>query len=252
MKWSSFRPVVDSEHSNLSEQALNKAIEVGLASQFQEAENIEVEIHSEPLQLLQGEVESVRVEGQGIVTPQDFRIEEVILNSDHVAINLLKTALGSPKLEYLEDTSVGITLTEADLNRILGSDYLIREISPLTITTVDKKLTLAWRNGSIQLLDKQQIYVEGELVVSFQQRHRTVIFGLTFRLSQAGKEISLVTGEYRYGTDLPLEITTILLTEINRLLQIRELEIAQLQIAVAHIEIQKKALVMQFRLRAET
>jgi hypothetical protein len=242
--------VVDSDRSNLSEQAFNKAIEVGLASQLQEAENIEVEIHSEPLQLIQGEVDSVRVQGQGVVTPQNLRIEEVILRSDHVAVNLLKTTLGPPRLKSLEDASVGITLTEADLNQILRSDYLFQELSPLTLKTARESLTLAWQSGSIQLLEKQQFYLEGELTANFQQRQQVVIFGITFRISQ--KEISLVAGEYLQETDLPLEITTMLLTKVNQLVQIRKLNIGNLQIVVDCIEIQNKSLVMQFSLEAET
>jgi hypothetical protein len=242
--------VVDSDRSNLSEQAFNKAIEVGLASQLQEAENIEVEIHSEPLQLIQGEVDSVRVQGQGVVTPQNLRIEEVILRSDHVAVNLLKTTLGTPRLKSLEDASVGITLTEADLNQILRSDYLFQELSPLTLKTARESLTLAWQSGSIQLLEKQQFYLEGELTANFQQRQQVVIFGITFRISQ--KEISLVAGEYLQETDLPLEITTMLLTKVNQLVQIRKLNIGNLQIVVDCIEIQNKSLVMQFSLEAET
>lgn len=240
------------DHSNLSEQALSKAIEVGISSQLQEAEEIEVEIHSDPLQLIQGEVNSVRVKGRGMVTPQNLRVEEVILQSDHIAVNLLRTALGSLRLEYLEDASLRIRLTERDFNQILQSDYLREELSPLTIQTANETLVLWWGNGSIQLREQQTLVLEGEITAEFSQGQQEVRFRLVFRIAQGGEVISLVAGEYCNETELPLEITTILLTEANKFLQVRLLNLSALQVVVEQIELQTQELMMQFSLKAET
>lgn len=55
------------ESSGLGEQALNKAAEIGLSSQLDEAENLDVNIKTDPLKLVQGQVDSVSVEGEGLV-----------------------------------------------------------------------------------------------------------------------------------------------------------------------------------------
>jgi len=60
--------------SGLGEQALNKAAEMGLASQLDESENLEV-IKTDPLKLVQGQVDTI--EGDGLVMQKDLRMEEM-------------------------------------------------------------------------------------------------------------------------------------------------------------------------------
>ncbi|MCF4969747.1 LmeA family phospholipid-binding protein, partial [Nostoc sp. CMAA1605] len=63
------------EGSGIGEQALNKAAEIGLSSQLDEVENLDVNIKTDPLKLIQGEVESVNIAGEGLVMQKDLRME---------------------------------------------------------------------------------------------------------------------------------------------------------------------------------
>jgi hypothetical protein len=56
-----------SETPGIGEKALNKAAEIGLSSQLDEVDNLEVNIQTEPLKLIQEEVEQVHIAGEGLV-----------------------------------------------------------------------------------------------------------------------------------------------------------------------------------------
>jgi hypothetical protein len=108
----------------LGEQALNKAAEIGLANQLDEVENLDVNIKTDPLKLVQGKVDSVTIEGDGMVMQEDLRVEELDMKINNVAINPLSAAFG--KIELTEPTqgSARVVLTEADINRAFNSNYI--------------------------------------------------------------------------------------------------------------------------------
>ena len=51
---------------DIGEQAVSKAAEVGLESQLDQAEDLDVDIRSNPLDIVQGDVDSVSVKGEGL------------------------------------------------------------------------------------------------------------------------------------------------------------------------------------------
>ncbi|PSP17714.1 MAG: DUF2993 domain-containing protein, partial [Cyanobacteria bacterium SW_5_48_44] len=53
--------------------------------------------------------------GKGVVTPKNLRLEEVVLQTDSIAINPLSTALGKIELTQPTNASVRLVVTEADL-----------------------------------------------------------------------------------------------------------------------------------------
>ncbi|MDV2990865.1 MAG: hypothetical protein N4J56_000519 [Chroococcidiopsis sp. SAG 2025] len=76
-----------SEQQGLGEQALNKAAEIGLSSQLDEVEKLDVDIKTDPLKALQGQVDSVAIAGEGMVMQKDLRVEKMDMQVDSVAIN---------------------------------------------------------------------------------------------------------------------------------------------------------------------
>ena len=82
------------ENQGLGEQALNKAAEIGLSSQLDEVEALDVDIETDPLKLVQGQVDSVTIAGEGMVMQKDLRMEELDMHMSGVAINPLSAAFG--------------------------------------------------------------------------------------------------------------------------------------------------------------
>jgi len=59
---------------------------VGLASQLDEVKNLDVDIQTDAFKLMQGQVDSVTIEGEGMVMQSDLR-EEMDMQLNSVAIN---------------------------------------------------------------------------------------------------------------------------------------------------------------------
>src|SRR5919199_3497575 len=83
---------------DIGEQALSKAVEVGLSTQLDEVENLDVDIRTDPVKLIQGELESVQIEGQGLVMQKDLRAQELKVRTGDISINPLSVAFGKIEL----------------------------------------------------------------------------------------------------------------------------------------------------------
>ncbi|AFY43018.1 DUF2993 domain-containing protein [Nostoc sp. PCC 7107] len=83
-----------SESPSIGEQALNKATEIGLSSQLDEVENLDVNIKTDPLKMVQRQVNAVEISGEGLVMQKDLRMEELKMQMGNVSINPLSAAFG--------------------------------------------------------------------------------------------------------------------------------------------------------------
>jgi len=127
------------DERRLEEQALSKAVEIGVSSQLDEAEKINVHINTDLLKIVQGQVDGVSVTGEGLVIQKDIRVQELQLQTDKVHINPLSALFGEIKLNSAVNAAARIVLKEADINRALSSEY-VRSKMPKFDLNVDGKI----------------------------------------------------------------------------------------------------------------
>jgi hypothetical protein len=99
------------DNPNLGDIALNKVVEMAIDSQLDTAEQINVDLRTNPLELIQGKVDAIEISGRGLVVKQDLRMETLKINSDAVAIDPLKAVFGNIELTHPTDAEAQIVLT---------------------------------------------------------------------------------------------------------------------------------------------
>jgi len=66
-------------NAGIGEQAMNKVAQMAIASQLEESESLSVSLKTDPGQLAQGAVDSVSIDGKGLVMQQDLRMESPVI-----------------------------------------------------------------------------------------------------------------------------------------------------------------------------
>jgi hypothetical protein len=112
------------EKGDLGEQALSKAAEVALTTQLDEVENLNVDIRTDPFKLVQGQLDSVKIEGEGLVMQKDLRAEELQVQTGNIAINPLSAAFGKIELTQPTEADAHVVLTEQDIQRAFNSEFM--------------------------------------------------------------------------------------------------------------------------------
>ncbi len=130
------------DNTNLVEETLSKLAETGVASKLDELDAIDINLQTNPIKAIQGEIESASLVATGMVIKKDLRVEKMELQTDSIAINPLSVAFGKVELTQATRASMRVILTEADMNRAFNSDYIRSKLPSLTIIKDNQSMTI--------------------------------------------------------------------------------------------------------------
>lgn len=71
---------------SLGEQAIDKVVEIAISSQLDESESLSVNVETQPMQLAQREVDSVTIDGEGLVLKQDLRVAQLQVKVNDISL----------------------------------------------------------------------------------------------------------------------------------------------------------------------
>jgi hypothetical protein len=185
-----------SEDSNLGAKALNKTAEIGLSSQLDAVENLDVNIKTEPLKLIQGEVEKVDISGEGLVMEKDLRITELEMQIADVAINPLSVALGKIELTKPTKGKARVVLTEADINRAFNSEYVHDQLQSHKITVNGKQVTIRPQQINFHLPGEGRFILNANIFFQEIGEIKQICFSAVPHISDSGKTVILQNVKY--------------------------------------------------------
>jgi LmeA-like phospholipid-binding len=231
------------DNSDLGNIALSKVAEIGIASQLHDAENIDVDIRTDPGKLIQGKVDSMTISGQGLTTKQDLRMETVEVSIDRVSINPLSAIFGNIELTQPTDAQAQIILTETDINRALSSDYVLQKLQGLKMDI----------DGSQEIVDAKQITLDlpgdGKFIISstFSIRGNNELKKMSAtaipHIDEDGNRISLeiLAAE---GQGLTLVLVMAIFEQLAALLDLRNFNIPGMSLQLRQLAAQAGRLVI--------
>lgn len=226
-----------SDEQNLGEQALGKVAEIAIKSQLDETQDVNVDISTDPVKLMQGKVDTVSIAGEGMVMKQDLRVEAVGMNIDSVSIDPLKAVTGEIELTEPAYAQVQILLTETDINRALNSEYLHSKMQNLVVDTQGNSVTFDIQRAKLQLPKAGEMNLDVSILL--KPTNELKRFSATARpfLEDDGNRIALeiLAAE---GQGLTLEFVTVLLERLIELLDLRNFELNGTSIQLRDFDIQ--------------
>jgi hypothetical protein len=160
---------------DLGEQALSKAAELGINSQLDEAKELDVEIRTDPVKLVQGKLDSVSVAGEGMVMKQDLRMEELTIKTGNVSVEPISAAFGKIQLTQSTDADALITLTEQDINRAIKSRYLGDKMQDISVQTEEgQSAVIHPQHVEIHLPDRNTLHLNATVLLPETNENKQV------------------------------------------------------------------------------
>ncbi|MBD2676594.1 MULTISPECIES: DUF2993 domain-containing protein [Nostoc] len=247
------------ENPGLGEQALNKAAEIGLSSQLDEVENLDVNIKTDPLKMVQGEVDSVTIEGEGLVMQKDLRMEELEMQMSSVAINPLSVAFGKIELTKPAEANTRVVLTEADINRAFNSEYVrcLRRAKPTQLQSQKiqvngQQRTIEPQHVEFRLPGDGKVALNASVKLAETGENQQVAFSAVPTISANGKSVSLESVEYGESAEISPDLTKALINQTSEILNLSNfdlegmnLQVNQLKVEVGKLTLQAQAYVEQ-------
>lgn len=236
---------------DLGEQALNKVAEMGISSQLDEVENLDVEIETDPFKLVSGSVDSVSIKGEGMVMHQDLRVEEMQLETGSVSINPLTAAFGKIELNQPTDAAVHVVLNEPDINRAFNSDFVRDKMQNLNVHVNGQLVTVDTQKVEFGLPGDSRVSLSTDVLLQSTQEKQRVSFTAVPKVSPDGQQITLEDLQYVEGQDLSPELTEALLKQATELLNLRNFELDGMSLKLKQLDVQKGKLILESEAQIE-
>ncbi|MEH2151512.1 LmeA family phospholipid-binding protein [Nostoc sp.] len=233
------------DNPGLGEQALNKAAEIGLSSQLDEVENLDINIQTDPLKLIQGEVDTVTIEGKGLVMQKDLRMEELEMQMTSVAINPLSAAFGKLELTKPTEASVQVVLTEADINRAFNSEYVRSQLQSLKIHVNGQLRTIEPEHVDFRLPGDGKVALNASIKLVETGENQQVAFSAVPSISANGKTVALQNVEYGQSEEISPELTKALIDQTSEILNLSNFDLDGISLQVNQLKVEVGKLTLQ-------
>lgn len=233
------------DNQGLGEQALNKAAEIGLSSQLDEVENLDVDVKTDPLKLLGGEVDSVKIEGEGLVMQKDLRVEELQMQMGSVAINPLSVAFGKIELTKPTKGSTRVVLIEEDINRAFNSDYVRSQLQSQKIHVNGQLMTIVPQQVDFRLPGNSKVAISASILLRETNETHQVAFSAVPKVSANGQTVSLENVEYGDTKEISPDLTKALIDATSEILNLSNFDLEGMTLRVKQLEVETGKLIMQ-------
>jgi hypothetical protein len=227
--------VTTNNDSSLGQQALNKAAEIGLSSQLDQADKLEVDVAADPLSLVQGKVESVTIEGEGLVMQGDLRMEELEMEMTNIDINPLSAAFGKIELNKPTQASTRVVLTEADINRAFNSEYVGSMLQNQQVQVNGQPMTIDTKKVDFRLPGEGKVALNTTVFLRETGETKQVSFTAVPRVSADGQNVSLENVQYTEGEELSPELTKALLDKASELLNLSNFDLEGMSLRIKQL-----------------
>ena len=239
------------ENQGLGEQALNKAVEIGIASQLDKVEGLSIDIKTDPLKLVQGQVDEVSIEGKGLVMQKDLRMEELDMHMSSVAVNPLSAAFGKIELTQPTDASVHAVLAEADINRAFNSDFVRSKLHNLEINVKGRPTKIDAQHVDFHLPGEGKVALNAKVLLCETGNIEQVAFTATPNVSADGKTVLLKDIEYGEGEELSPELTKALVTQVSEILDLSNFDLGGMSLRVKQLKVEAGKLTFEAEAHVE-
>jgi len=227
-----------SEQQGLGEQALNKAAEIGLSSQLDEVEKLDVEIETDPFKVIQGQVDSVAIAGEGMVMQKDLRIEKMDMQVDRVAINPLSAAMGQIELTQPTQGKARVVLTAADINRAFNSEYIRQQLQATKININGQQMTVIPQQVDFQLPGEGKVSLNANIRLQETSETKQVAFTAVPRVAAGGETVTLEDVQYGEGQEQSPELTKALVDATSEILNLSNFDLEGISLRIKNLQIE--------------
>jgi len=239
------------EQQGLGEQALNKAAEIGLSSQLDEVEELDVNIKTDPFKLMQGQVDEVTIEGEGLVMQGDLRVEELDMHMSGVAINPLSAAFGKIELTKPTEASTHVVLLESDLNRAFNSEFIRNKLQNQQVHVNGQPMTIDPQQVDFRLPGEGKVALNATVLLRETGETNQVAFTAVPQVSVNGQTVALEDVQYGEGEELSPELTKALVDQTSELLNLSNFDLEGMTLKINSLKVETGKLTLEAQAHVE-
>jgi hypothetical protein len=149
---------------DLGERMINTVASQSIRHLFTRSESVDVDIRCHPSsKLLQGSVDSFKMNGRGLVIRRQFEVEEMSFETDAVIIDPASVLSGNIRLKQPTQAVAQVVLSEDAINRAFQAELVqnrLRNVDLEVLTNLSGGEPVSFRDVQVELQPDNQILIE--------------------------------------------------------------------------------------------
>ena len=223
--------------SSNSEQAIDKIAETGIKTQLDNADELDVNIRTSPLDLMQGKIDSVSVKGEGLVMKKELRAEKLQIETNAISINSIKAAMGNIELIKPTDARMLVVLKEEDLQNAFNCEYVRNKLQNLEIDYEGKKANIRMEQIKFMLPDIGKVQLEADIHLIEKDLNEKISFTAVPEINNEGNCIQLKSIQYLQDAKFNQEIAKAIIDSAEEILDLQNFEIDTMSFRVRKLDV---------------
>ena len=155
--------LTDTKSTDWGERMLNTVASQTIRHLFTQSESVEVFVRCYPSsKLLQGSIDSFKMNGRGLVIRKDFAVEEMSFETDAVAIDFGSVLSGKLNLKQPTQAVAQVILSETGINRAFESELVkkrLLNLSEPTLIEISGGEPVSFTEVQIKLLPENRLHL---------------------------------------------------------------------------------------------
>lgn len=223
---------------DIGEEAISDLVKTAISSQLDTFDTLDVEIHTDPLSLTQGKIESLIIEGQGLVVQNNLRTESLSLETSAVDISMMKMMMGEVALDEVAAATTKVALKPADVQSAFNGQFVKDKMRGTKVMLASgEQVTTDFSNITFTIPESGRIAVSADVMVMEKVETHHVEFSAEPQLIENGYGISLEAVRYLdENNDMPA-LTQCLIETTQDLLDFRSFDLGKMTLQLTKIDV---------------
>ena len=222
---------------DIGEQAISKAAEVGMESQLDQAEDLDVDVRTDAIDAVQGNLDAVSVKGKGLVMQKELRAEKLQIETDSISIDPMKAALGNIEMEQPTDARMLVVLKQEDVQRAFNSDFVKDKLQNLKIDYGNETATAQIKQVNFTLPEPGKVNLEADLNLVEKEQDAKINFTAVPEVSSTGNSITLKSVEYLEEAEYNQNVAKAIIDSTEEILDLRNFELDEMSLKVRKLDV---------------
>lgn len=194
-------------NTDFGEQLLNAVASKSIQHLFSRSESVEVMIRCFPSsKLLQGSIDSFKMQGRNLVIRRQFHVEEMTFETDAVALDFGSVLQGQIRLKQPVQAIAQVVLSEAGINSAFEAELVKKrlvKISSPELNAISGEEPVTFSEVQVRLLPQNQVHIFAKANLPF---HGLVPLSVITTLSVERRR-KIVFSQPRFqAEDIPAEL----------------------------------------------
>ncbi len=240
-----------SDEQKLEEKFLSQEAERRISENLDEVEQIEIDIQTDLLKIIQGQADGVSVAGEGLVIQQDIRVHKIKLQTDGIAINPLNAVFGEIKLNQPVNAIAKITLRETDINRALSSEFIRKHMQNLQLDVDGEIVSLEPQQIQVFLLGDGKMEFRGKVLLKEMENTRPLAYNAIARPRTHSQPAMLESFNCTEGEGVSIELITAFIHKAKELMSIPYFQWDDIKFHLQDIEVEIGHLILMMEVQVK-